>query len=71
MAKITPLDRLFVTVFQNGITRHFTELTGVNSFSDILNCMRTRIPGLNGMTVISVRNSTEGWTASHSVFFHS
>lgn len=67
MTKITPLDRLFVTVIQNGITRIFTELTGVNSFADIINNMRSRMPGLNGMTMFDIRNASEGWTSRHAV----
>ena len=67
MAKITPLDRLFITVSQNGITRFISELTGVTSFRDIVNYTREMAPGIIGMTTISVRNSTEGWHTRESI----
>lgn len=70
MTKITPLDRLFVTIFQKGIASYATELTGVNSFSDIVSHMRSHLPGISGMTTISVRNSTEGWSDTRSVFMY-
>lgn len=68
MAKISPPDRLFVTVVQNGMTRFITELTGISSLGDIVSTMRGAVPGLSGLATISVRNSTAGWTSSHSVF---
>lgn len=67
MSHITPLDRLFITVTQNGIARYFTELTGVTSFSDIVSCMRSQIPGIHGLATINVRNSSEGWTSARSI----
>ena len=67
MSKITPLDRLFVTVTQNGVSRMFTDITGVTSFCDIINCMRARIPGLSGLATVSVRNRSEGWTSTRSI----
>lgn len=67
MSHITPLDRLFITITQNGVSRFITELTGVTSFSDIVNCMRAQFPGIHGLTTINVRNHTEGWTSAHSV----
>lgn len=70
MAKITPLDRLFITVTQHGISRHMAELTGITSISDIVNCMRAQVPNLVGMASISIRNATEGWTTTKSVFLH-
>lgn len=69
MAQITPLDRLFITVKQNGISRLFTELTGVTSFSDIVSFTRSQLPGITGLTVINIRNSSEGWSTSQSVLF--
>lgn len=67
MSKITPLDRLFITVTQNGIARYFTELTGVSSLSEIIHRMRETIPGLKGLTTITVRNTTCGWNDSRSL----
>lgn len=68
MININPLDRLFVTVRQNGVTRMITELSGVTSFADIVSAMRSSMPGLLGLATVMVRNSTEGWTSSRSVF---
>lgn len=68
MATINPIDQLFITVRQNGMTRLITELSGVSSFIDIVNCLRNNLPGLNGLTTIMVRNTTEGWSKSQTVF---
>ena len=68
MAQITPIDKLFITISQNGNLHHITELSGVSSLADIVNCMRSRFPGLKGLATIGVRNTTCGWTASRPVF---
>lgn len=67
MSKITPLDHLFVTVSQRGVNRWNLELTGITSLNDIVMQMRNHIPGLNGLTNITVRNATEGWCAASTV----
>lgn len=69
MSHITPLDRLFVHVFQNGSLYSFGDISGVSSFSDIVNYVRGRAPHLRGMTTLSVRSTTGGWSASRPVFF--
>lgn len=68
MAKISPLDILFVTVVQNGITRLNSRLTGVSSLGDIVRNTRMAVPGLTGLATIGIRNSTEGWSSRQSVF---
>lgn len=68
MAKISPLDVLYITIMQHGTTCLNTCVTGIKSLSDIISHARRSVPGLNGMTTLSVRNSTEGWTARQSVF---
>ena len=67
MATITPLDRLFVTVSQNGTTKMLAELTGVSSFADIVRYTRNHIAGLSGMTTFIIRNTTCGWSSRQSV----
>ena len=69
MANITPLDRLFVTLLQNGMAKYIAELTGVTSLSDIVFYLRKNCPDLNGLATIAVRNATSGWSASRSVLF--
>lgn len=69
MATITPLDKLFVNVSQNGSARFSGSITGVTSFSDIIHYLREHLPGIKGMATFSVRNSTAGWSASRSVLF--
>ena len=67
MTTISPLDRLFIRVTQNGVLQYFAELTGVSSFSDIINSTRHNLKGVCGMTVFDIRNSTCGWSTSRSV----
>lgn len=67
MAKIAPLDKLFITLTQNGSSRFLGEITGVSSWCDIINYMRNTIPGLCGLATVSVRNCSEGWSTSQSV----
>ena len=67
MTTIAPLDRLFVSVLQNGTSRYSGEFSGVSSFSDIVNSLRLRMPELRGLTTLCIRNSTEGWTSSRSI----
>ena len=66
MSQITPLDQLFITVTQNGISRLFTELSGVTSLCDIVSYIRSQVPELNGLAIINIRNRSEGWSARHS-----
>ncbi|MCH5220494.1 MAG: hypothetical protein J1F20_07985 [Muribaculaceae bacterium] len=67
MAKISPLDLIFVTVIQRGITCLRTSCTGISSISDIVAKMRQTDPTLTGMVTLDVRNSTEGWASRHSL----
>ncbi len=68
MAKISPLDVLYITIIKHGTTCLNTCVTGLRSLSDIIAHARRNVPDLSGMTTLSVRNTTEGWTARQSVF---
>ena len=69
MANMATTDVLFVTLTQNG--RHLANvcICGASSMNDVVRRVRGAVPGAAGMTRLSLRNSTRGWSADHSVFF--
>lgn len=69
MATITPLDRIFIRVTQNGVLKYFSEISGVSSFNDIVSLTRRHLAGVKGMTTFDVRNTTGGWSVSRPVLF--
>lgn len=68
MSKITPQDLLYITVIFKGSACFKSEITGINSFHDIVNHVKPSLGAYSGLATIDVRNSTEGWTARQSIF---
>lgn len=68
MSRITINDQIFATLMMRGQVLAEATLSGVSSFRGIMEHLRDAAPHANGLGTVSVRNSSQGWSASQTVF---
>lgn len=64
MTTILSSDTIFATIRQRGRLLLTLRFCGITSLGDIVCQLKGQIKGL---TTISLRNSTQGWTCNHTV----
>jgi hypothetical protein len=68
MANIHSDDVVFATITQRGSTLASLKLSGITSMTHLLQCVCSSVSSLKGMATISVRNSSQGWTATQALY---
>lgn len=68
MSRITVNDQIFATLMMRGRVLAQATMSGVSSFSSIMEHLRGVAPDANGLGTVSVRNTSQGWSASQTVF---
>lgn len=69
MATISTSDLIFATVANSGTVLANLRMSGLTSFDDIIREVRSQIGAVGGLSTISVRNSSRGWSATQTVMF--
>jgi len=67
MTTILPSDTLFATIRQQGNTVANIKLNGITSMADIVRHIKNSLANLAGLTVIDLRNSSQGWHKRHTI----
>jgi hypothetical protein len=68
MATIQINDVVFATISQRGSTLASLKLSGITSMTHLLQYVRKYVSTLKGMATLVVRNSSQGWTATQSLY---
>ena len=61
-------DTIFATAKVRGSFAANLRLSGICSISDAINAVRNELGALAGLTTITLRNMTRGWTQEKSVY---
>ena len=69
MSTISPSDILFATVSQRGNMILNIRLSGMECGSDIYRAIRSSLPGISGITRLSIRNASQGWASASAHLF--
>lgn len=70
MATISTSDVIFATIIRGGRALLSTQLSGIDSLSSLVSYLKhvmlvnNMAPCTNSLMTLSVRNHTQGWTAS-------
>ncbi len=67
MGIINKSDIIFATLLQRGRQVVSVKLSGMASWSDVINFLRTLVSGCVGMTTLQLRNGSQGWTQQRSI----
>lgn len=68
MKKISIHDVIFATATIRGNIAVNIRLCGISSIADIIKVIKQEIGHVGGLLTISLRNMTQGWTQSRSVY---
>lgn len=68
MATISDNDTIFATLMNRGRVVAEATLTGVSSVSHVMRVMRAAAPGILGLSTLSLRNSSQGWSTTQTVY---
>lgn len=68
MSKINSTDILFATLTKNGMVMANMMLSGLNSVAEVVHALRMRNAIASGMARLNIRNTTQGWTSSASLY---
>lgn len=68
MANISSTDNLYISASSMGRQFYNSATTGIESIGDIFSLLR-RMPGApRGMVTVTVRNASQGWAQSRSLY---
>ena len=68
MSQISASDQLFATLSLRGDIVARIHTSAIDSVDSLVRMLRACAPGVSGMTKLSVRNSTQGWSAQRAIF---
>ena len=68
MTQILSSDNLFATAYYCGNEVFRFAGSGITSLSDLISIMRDHAPLSAGMVTLNIRNSSQGWSHSRSVY---
>lgn len=68
MSKINSTDILFATLTKNGMVMANMMLSGLSSVAEVVHALRMRHAIASGMARLSIRNTTQGWASSASLY---
>lgn len=71
MATISPYDNIFAAAIYRGNEIYRFSGNGVADFSELINKIRDHAARIGGMVTVNVRNVTQGWASSRSVYLAS
>lgn len=67
MSTFSSSDLIFATVLNRGDVIASMRLSGVSSYTELLSAVRSRVGHVGGLSTLSVRNSSQGWSARQAV----
>lgn len=67
MTAFCPTDVIFATIRQRGTVLANLRLSGISSLADVIRQLPSAVAGLMGLTVIELRNGTQGWQQRHTL----
>lgn len=65
---IESTDVIYATLLQRGVALLSLRLDGVTSMQQLRQSVMSRVERLTGMAMLSVRNSSQGWSSSQSLY---
>lgn len=69
MSTISSSDIVFATITQRGNMLLNLRLSGINGPADIYRAIRSHLPGISGVTRLSIRNASQGWSTTSAHLF--
>ena len=67
MTAFCPSDVIFATIRQRGTVLATLKLSGISSLTDVIRRIPAAVAGLMGLTIIELRNGTQGWKQRHTI----
>lgn len=69
MATVSINDKLFLTLIQCGRMVFNQQVSGISSRTDLIGRVRELIGGCSGLVKVTLRNCTQGWSHTDTLFF--
>ncbi|MDE5912070.1 MAG: hypothetical protein K2G94_00420 [Muribaculaceae bacterium] len=71
MATVALNDKLFLTLMQCGRMVFNQQVSGIKTRTDLMGKVRELMGGCRGMVKVTLRNCTQGWSHTDTLFFAS